>query len=167
MPPQYEVRVRNNVMANHLQLSGHNVKIFSASALHNLAINLMENTKCLFQAREYDGLHFVHVRTPNYTGNGIGRIFNMLRFSIGFYWAATRIEERPNVIICNQSGLFAFLPFVVARRLKARFVLEVRDLWPESIVVYKKISRNNPIIKLLYCLEKWSYKVADRLVLCV
>ena len=42
--------------------------------------------------------------------------------------------------------------------------MEVRDLWPESIVEYNKISRKNPIIQILYQLEKWIYKKADQLI---
>lgn len=42
--------------------------------------------------------------------------------------------------------------------------MEVRDLWPESIVEYNGMSRKNPIIQVLYQLEKWIYKKSDALI---
>ena len=53
---------------------------------------------------------------------------------------------------------------IAAKRLKVPCVVEVRDIWPESIVEYKGMSRKNPIILALYALEKWLYKNADRLI---
>lgn len=41
---------------------------------------------------------------------------------------------------------------------------EVRDLWPLSITAYNNISEKNPIIKILYKLEKWLYVNADQLI---
>jgi glycosyltransferase involved in cell wall biosynthesis len=51
-----------------------------------------------------------------------------------------------------------------AKKLKVPCIVEVRDLWPESIVEYMRYSKRNPIIQVLYCLERWIYKKADRLI---
>jgi hypothetical protein len=45
MPQEYEMRVRNNKMAQYLMSNGHSVKIIAASTLHNTDIDLMEKTK--------------------------------------------------------------------------------------------------------------------------
>ena len=42
--------------------------------------------------------------------------------------------------------------------------MEVRDLWPLSIVEYKGISNTNPIIRFLYKLERKIYKEADAII---
>lgn len=164
MPPQYEVRVRNNVMARYLQNSGYNVKIFASSTIHNTKINLIEDNKKLYIEKNYDGLNFVHIRTSSYEGNGISRIINMLQFLIRFYRVAKKIDDRPDVIICDLEAIFAASPYLISKKYKAKFILEIRDLWPESIVEYKGISRKNPIIMAMYKLEKWIYKKADKLV---
>ena len=43
-------------------------------------------------------------------------------------------------------------------------MVEVRDLWPASIVEYTSFTEKNPIIKILYQVEKWIYKKADKLI---
>ncbi len=74
-------------------------------------------------------------------------------------------KEKPDVIYTSSPDLFvAFFALVFGRKKKIPVVVEVRDLWPESIVEYKRMSRKNPIIQVLYQLEKWIYKKADRLI---
>ena len=43
-------------------------------------------------------------------------------------------------------------------------IVEIRDLWPESIVAYKILNKENIIVKFLYFFEKWLYSKADRIV---
>lgn len=164
MPPEFETRVRNNVMARQLQESGYRVKIFSASTLHNTNINLMRDSRSLFVEKDYDGLSFVHIRTSDYRGNGLSRVVNMLQFPMRFVRVARRVDPKPDIIICDLEAIFAPIPYLVSRRLGSRFILEVRDLWPESIVEYKGISRRNILIRLLYKVEKWIYEKADEVV---
>jgi len=164
MPPQYETRIRNNIMAKYLSEKGYNVKIFSASTLHNTNINLIDDKRTLYLEKSYDELNFVHVRTSNYSDNGFARIKNMLEFPIRLIRVAKKINEKPDVIICDLEAIFAWSPYWISRKFKSKFILEIRDLWPESIVVYKNISRNNSIIRLLYKIEKWIYNKSDKLV---
>ena len=66
-----------------------------------------------------------------------------------------RAGERPDVIYTSAPTIFAAASAVIAaKRLKVPCVVEVRDIWPESIVEYKGMSRKNPIIVALYALEK-------------
>lgn len=164
MPPEYEVRVRNNMMAKYLQQSGYKVKIFSASTIHNTNINLIEDKHKLFIQKSYDNLNFVHIKTSNYSGNGLSRILNMLQFPFRFIKVAKKLDEKPDIIICDLGAMLAPLPYMISKRFKSKFILEVRDLWPESIIEYKGLSRKNPIVHFMYQLEKWMYKKADKIV---
>ncbi len=164
MPPQYEVRVRNNVMAKYLQKSGHNVTIFAASTIHNTNINLIKDKKKLFIRRSYSGLDFVHIKASSYTGNGFLRIINTIQFPFNFYRVAKKNDEKPDIIICDLGAIFASIPYWISIYCKSKFILEVRDLWPESIVEYMNLSRKNPAVWIMYKLEKWIYKKADNLI---
>lgn len=164
MPPKYEVRVRSNMMAKYLQKLGYNVKIFSASTIHNTNINLIIDKRKLFVTKTYENLNFVHIRTRNYSGNGLSRIVNMLQFPFRLIKVAKIIDDKPDVVICDLPVLLAPIPYWISKKYNARFILEVRDLWPESIVEYKGLSRNNPLVRLMYKLEKYMYVKADKLV---
>jgi glycosyltransferase involved in cell wall biosynthesis len=53
---------------------------------------------------------------------------------------------------------------LLARRLRARLIMNVSDLWPRSAVELG-LMRNRRLVTLFYSLEHWSYRVAD-LVSC-
>jgi glycosyltransferase involved in cell wall biosynthesis len=54
--------------------------------------------------------------------------------------------------------------WILARRYKAKFIFEVRDIWPLSILVLGGYSKYNPFIIYLTWLEKFGYKNADLIV---
>lgn len=164
MPPQYEVRVRNNMMAKYLQRKGYSVQIIAASTMHNKGVNLIEERNIPFCEQRYDDLSFVHVRTSNYNGNGISRIINMIQFPFRTYRTAKSLENKPDVVISSQGSVFGIGAYLVAKKNNAIFIREVRDLWPDTIVAYTRISKYNPIIGFLNAWQKWIYKRADAIV---
>lgn len=164
MPPQYETRIRNNIMAKYLKEKGYDVKIFAASTMHNTGINLIEDKRTLYIEKNYDELNFVHVRTSNYSDNGFARIKNMMEFPLRLIKTAKKMNEKPDIIICDLEAIFAWSPYWISKKFNCKFILEVRDLWPESIVDFKGVSKNNPIIIILYKIEKWIYKKSNAVV---
>ena len=146
---------------------GYNVRVFTSSAIHNTDINIIkDDAKCLFKEADADGLTYTYIKSSQYKGNGLGRIKNML----GFAFSIRKIKkaykkEKPDIIYTSTPDLFtAWQAEILARKMKVPCVVEVRDLWPLSIVEYKNISENNPVIKGLYFLEKLIYKRASALV---
>jgi glycosyltransferase involved in cell wall biosynthesis len=164
MPPEYAVRMRTNLMAKYLHKKGYNVSIFSASTIHNTNINLIEDKKKLYIEKEYDGVTYNIIRTSSYSGNGLSRAINMLQFPLRFYRVALKKKEKPDIIITDSTTVFAILPYFISKKYGAKFIEEVRDLWPESIVAYKGMSRKNPLIWIMYKFEKWIYKKADKII---
>lgn len=162
-PPQYEMRVRNNVMAKYLMQEGYDVTIFSASTIHNTDINLITDGSA-FIRREYDGLKFVHVKVPNYSGNGLSRKINMLMFPFNLWRITRKLGEKPDVIVNDLNVMAMDFPFMIARRFHAPIITEVRDLWPESVIVCGYLDRNSLLAKFLYMMEKSMYKKSDRVV---
>ena len=37
-------------------------------------------------------------------------------------------------------------------------------MWPESFLAFDLVSKNNPILKLSYLIEKWMYAKADKII---
>ena len=164
MPPKYEVRIRNNAMAKYLQKMGYNVKIISASTIHNSNINLMSKSDPPILEKTYDGINFVNIKTSNYSGNGFSRFRNHSQFLLRLLLNFNKIKTTPNIIICNLGIPFTLVAYLVSKLTKAKFIFEVRDLWPESFVAYNLISKKNPFLNFLYEIEKWVYKKSDKLV---
>lgn len=158
---------RHFFFARELQKRGYNVRIFSSSVIHNTDINMIgENEKCFFKDVDYEGVHYTYLKSSGYKGNGMARIKNMLgfAFSIKKIWKRYS-DEKPDLIYTSSPDIFtAWKAEKFAKKHKLPCVVEVRDLWPLSIVEYKGFSNGNPAIRILYGLEKKIYKRADALI---
>lgn len=163
IPPSLGGLVRHYYFAKFLAQKGHSVKIFTSSEIHNTDVNMIKD-KSLYVEKDMDGVEYTFLRTSDYTGNGLSRIFNMLEFPLRI-WQAGKKFPKPDVIYTSAPTIFTAASAVLfAKRYHLPCMVEVRDIWPESIVEYKGMSRKNPIILVLYQLEKWLYRHADRLL---
>lgn len=162
MPPQYEARLRTIKFAHYLKQKGYDVTIFASSIMHNMNIDLIEGNENYIE-RNYDDLHFVHIKAKQYHNNGVARIIS----SIQFHWRLLRLASKfskPDVIV--QTALVPFGNVIVklAKKTKAKYIVEVLDLWPNSLVELGVVKASNPFIRYLYHLEYKQYQKADELV---
>lgn len=127
----------------------------------------MIKDKSLYNEKMEDGVQYTYVRSRDYKGNGLDRIWNMIDLPFKM-WKTMKVffkQKSPDVIYTSSPDLFvAFFALLFGKRYKIPVVVEIRDLWPESIVEYNGMSRKNPIIQILYQLEKWIYKQANQLI---
>ncbi|MEG1448054.1 MAG: glycosyltransferase family 4 protein, partial [Oscillospiraceae bacterium] len=141
----------------------YNVSIFSSSKIHNTDINKITDGSFYKQETIMD-VPYTFIKTSDYNSNGFSRIKNMLEFPFRVQRLPKHFEK-PDVIYTSSPTPFtAFSAIILAKRLKVPVIVEVRDLWPESVVAYNGMSKKNPIIMVLYALEKWIYKKATKLV---
>ena len=162
MPPKYEMREKTQKFAQFFKNIGHEVLLVTASTIHGSDINLISDNRAFIEA-EYDGLKYLHIRCSNYTGNGLSRIVNMLEFG----WRLKRNIGKfdiPNVIVADVNCINYRAIADICKKYNIRFIIDIRDLWPLSIVEYLNISEKNPIIKYLYHREKSMYIRADEII---
>lgn len=165
MPPEYEQRIKTQMYAHFLGEMGIDCTIFSASTIHNTDINLIEG-KELYIERKYDDLKFVHIRCSGYTKTDLKRIINMEQFAYRFNKVAEKFAP-PDVIVADTYCVSYKPIYRYCKRHKIPFVVDVRDLWPQSIVEYMHISEKNPIIRLMYNMERNMYIHADRIIFSI
>ena len=115
-------------------------------------------------AERVDDVDFLWLWAAPYTTNDWRRARNWLSFSRSLARLSPNVAPRPDVIIGSSPHLFAALAALrMARRLRVPFVLEVRDLWPESIVAAG--GRRGPAYHALGSLAKYLYARADRVII--
>lgn len=112
------------------------------------------------------GVRYVWLRTPPYQGNGAGRVKNMLAFFRAVTrWQPALDNPRPDVVVGSSPHLFSGLAaYILARRYGVPFVLEIRDIWPKSMVELLGASPKHPFILVLSALERFLYQRADLIV---
>ena len=116
------------------------------------------------QEEQIDGIRVL--RTWMYLASNQGfarRILNYLLFAVAATLASVR-AERPDVVVSTSPQFFCGLAGVAVSWLKWRpFVLEVRDLWPDSIVQLGQL-QSRSLIGLLEALETGLYRSAAGIV---
>jgi len=106
--------------------------------------------------------HWLYI-TPN--KGRVGRVLNLLSFmlSVGWYNRTLRTAA-PDIIVVSSPNFFAAVAgWLLAKRHGAKFVFEVRDLWP-AIFVQMNILKPGLILNLLERLEMFLYRQADAIV---
>jgi glycosyltransferase involved in cell wall biosynthesis len=110
------------------------------------------------------GVTVVRVKTYNrIRGSYARRVVNFLSYAAGATLRALTIP-RVDVVYASSTPLTTGAAgFVVACLKRARFVFEVRDLWPESAVVAGVLERGR-FVRLIERVEAFLYARADTLV---
>jgi glycosyltransferase involved in cell wall biosynthesis len=113
-----------------------------------------------------DGLTYCWVRTPAYTRSmSLGRVFNMVVFTLRLYRLPTGRLPRPDAIIVSSPSPFPILPAKRwAVRWGARLVFEVRDLWPLTLQELGGLSDRHPLVIVMDWFERRAYRDADAVV---
>lgn len=162
MPPHLESRLRTIKFAQYLSEAGYDVTIFASSIMHNMDINLIEDGS-LFVERQYGNLKFVHINTRAYKANGINRLIGLIQFPLRLMRVA-KLFKTPDIIVQTATVPFGNLLYYLAKRTRAKYIVEVLDLWPESLVDLGMIRKSNPLLKIAYWAEKWQYNKAQDVV---
>lgn len=163
MPPKLESRLRTIKFAQYLIDAGYDVTIFASSIMHNMDMNLIEDCKPYLDTH-YNNIHFVHINAKQYhKAAGISRIISSLQFTNRFIKYSKNFGK-PDVIV--QTALVPFGNRIAgyAKSLKCRYIVEVLDLWPQSLVDVGLMKSRNLLIQILYGFEKRQYESANELV---
>lgn len=167
IPPSLGGLVRHYYFSKYLRKEGHQVRILTASQIHNSSVNFIEDRQ-LIREENIDGIPYSFVRTISYSKNNWRRIFNMLEFPVNVVRAIKQLikkGDKPDVLYISSPTPFAcYTVMHFANKKKIPCIMEVRDLWPLSIINFNHFSKNNPVINILFHLEKWLYVKADQLI---
>lgn len=163
----FEQGGRHLWMAEELKKQGYEPIILCADRVHNgkETVPVKEG----YVVRQYHGIPFLFFKTRPYEGNGGSRIANMWDFYHGLmknYYAITRKIWKPDVILASSVHPLALVAGIrIGKKLGIPCISEVRDLWPESLVAYGSIKKNNPLTAMLYEGEKWIYKKSAAVIM--
>ncbi len=160
---------RHYELARRLAARGLDVSII-ASGFHHKTRTKIERTDSSYDVEMIDGVRFLWIPARiRYKGNTIARMLNMLEFAFRVWWRGRRrfknLLPKPDVIIGSTPHLLAAMSAgLLCRRFAGRFVLEIRDLWPESLVVLGGYSCRHPLVLALRRVERWLYRRANHIV---
>lgn len=118
-----------------------------------------------FVQEETNGIYVT--RVPMYIAENKGtlnRSLSYISFMISAIWYSRRTRQVPDVVVASSPQFFSGLAgYIISRLKRVPFVLEIRDLWPDSIVAVGAL-RRNWLIRLFEKLEHFLYREAHHIV---
>jgi glycosyltransferase involved in cell wall biosynthesis len=105
---------------------------------------------------DFGEVKFAWLRCPEYRGNGAGRIVNMLAFAYRVLQRRLTPELRhPHVTVGSTvHPLAAWAAWRLARRYRAPYVFEIRDLWPETLIAMGRLSGRGITARVMRAVER-------------
>ncbi|HKU60777.1 MAG TPA: glycosyltransferase family 4 protein [Gemmatimonadales bacterium] len=162
LPPSASGGTRHYSLARALASRGIEVEIFCSTRNY-----LTGSTIAAPGTRDCAGVRFTFVdagRAPA-VGRRSGRLAGMLGFARGFRALARRRTGEARLIVgSTPSPIGAWAASSEARRRRVPFVLEVRDLWPRTLLDVGRLPRWHPAVGVFGALERALYRRADRIV---
>jgi len=93
-------------------------------------------------------------------GGGLARILNYVSFSVLSLWGLFQ-ANKPDYLFVESPPLTISLPaYLYSRIRRVPFILNIADLWPDTIVEMGLMGKGIAF-RLLLALEKWSYRRAS------
>ena len=162
--PQYGGIQRQFDFLNEMTARGHNVVVISSSFSHFTHKYISQDE--VFCSEINSKGHYVYLRTKAYSKNdGFDRTINTLSFMRIVPQKAALIKAKygkPDVVVgCSIHPFTWIAAYRVSKEYKARFVAEVRDLWPATWIYNWGMSRLHPRAIIFGGIEKWAYKKAE------
>lgn len=158
---------RHYWFAKKLKEKGYNPVVFCANTFHNKPEVIDTNGEKM--SVKLDGeISYVFVKTVPYAANGFSRLKNMLYFFLNLFPAAKKCGKMfgsPDVILASSvHPLTLVAGILIAKKMKTPCVCEIRDLWPEAIFTFGRMSEKSWFGRLMIAGEHWIYRKADALI---
>lgn len=106
---------------------------------------------------------FTLVPVPAYSSNGAKRILGWAMFAAEAF--AVGMTKKADLVFASSPQLLAPVAGLAVATLRRKpFVLEVRDLWPESLVSGGSLAEGSRVHRILVLVERTLYRHADRII---
>lgn len=163
----------SHIETRHWELSscfaarGYKVVVITTSLHHGTGKYLYDDD--IKYVEKTDAITYVYLHAnPQYANNGGKRVFNMLDFSRKVWKNHKVIAERigaPAFVISSSAPPFVWESgYKVAKKYSAKFIVEFRDIWPQSLVDVQGVNPKHPFVIWLAGIEKKAYRRSDAIV---
>ena len=144
--------------------AGHDIKVITCApnVPHGQVYPNFKNS--IYSRSVLEGVRVLRVWTYLAANKGKGRrSLNYVSYLFSSVVAGL-FSSKPDLMIATSPQFFCGCAgAILAQFKKIPFILEVRDVWPDSIIAVNAIS-NQRVLKWMFMLEKWLYRNATHIV---
>lgn len=139
------------------------IDIFGGSYIHDRQEHLLNKNEKV-RVENHLGINY-HILNGISYKHPIKRILSMIEFMLKVFFYEKKIIDKPDIIYCSCPHPFnGLISLYLSKKYKAKLLLEIRDLWPETWVQMGALSKKSLVYKMFFLIEKKLYKKADKIV---
>ena len=166
MPQKYFFGTRHFYLSEEWVKTGHEVYLFTSNSNHLTDKLPVFKGRTLFEmihgVKTY-WLNTLHIKKGD--SSSFKRMLSWFHFEMLFFFLKKSTIKTPDVIIVSSLSLLSVLNgLYYSWKFNAKFIFEVRDIWPLSLKELKGLSSWNPLMLFLGSVEKLGYKYCDAVV---
>lgn len=160
--PETAMGGRHYYLAQELAKKGYNVYLIAGRYSHLLRQPKQFSEPYLLEKIDKN-FTFVWVNLPEYQeAHSKQRVLNWFKFS----WALTKltsvITDRPDAILYSSPSPIGYLGAKhLANKFKSKFIFEVRDIWPLTLIELGGHSSKHPFVRFMQWIEDRAYQKSD------
>lgn len=164
-PPEVNAPAsRTHENAKRWVRKGHRVTVLTCAPNHPAGVVYPGYRNRPTQWEEIDGIRVLRVGTVLSANKGFGkRTLNYVSYMASAIFFSPLVNGVDIVVSTSPQFFCGLAGFFVSAGKRAPWVVEIRDLWPESIVAVGAV-RNRGVIRFLESVETFMYRKADRVV---
>ena len=159
---EYGTHLRTVKQAQYFQERGYDVRLVCSGRVHNTEINHVEEG--LYKEEMHDDIPYLFISSPAYGESGAKRILAYMAFARNVR-KASRDFIKPDIIVHTSRIPFDYAIYRFAKRIKAKYILDVTDLWPMEFEHFGYLKKGNPVLNMFYSVERRLYAKADHTVM--
>ena len=161
----YGADTRQSIFCIQFAKKGHHVKLITSNSSH--LYSDLPKFSGPYLDMQHRGVDVTWVNTIKYENpRSLKRILSWLLFEIlVISMCFNRKYKKPDIVIASSLSLLSVLSGAFFKKFyKSKFIFEVRDIWPKTLIDIGNISPRNPLIWVLRKIEHFGYRYADRIV---
>lgn len=141
----------------------YNIDIVCGSFIHDRREEILDKVE-KYRLINSEGIKY-HVLSGISYRSKLVRMLSMIQFFFKVLFFSKKLKEKPDIIYASSPHPFNGLAgMYLARRYKCPFILEIRDLWPETWLAMGATTKKSLLYKVFAYIEKILYKNADKIV---
>ncbi len=163
--PVLGMEYRPYYLARQWVREGHRVRIVAASHAHTRL--RQPRVQGAIERTGFDGIEYIFLKTPAYSGHGWKRWFNIFSFVMQLYTRRDALIQnfKPDVVIASSAYPFDVAPAkAIAHASGARLVYEVTELWPDSPRQLWGMDAGHPLMRFVAWAQRQALAAADVVV---
>ncbi len=162
---KYGADTRQSYLCQEFAKNGYKTSLIISDSSH--LYSTLPRFWATYKQEQYHDVNVVWINTIKYSNaTSFMRMLSWTQFELFvIFYTLLNFKKSPATVVASSLSLLSVLSGVFIKNIfKSKFIFEVRDIWPQTLIDLKNMNPNSLIIRILKKVEKIGYSQANAIV---